>query len=60
MNNTDRQYTQKFLIVLQGSDPDAGKVLMQTVDTLYKYLEAGTSVDDERPDKVICFKGVVR
>ena len=52
MNNTDRQYIEKFLTILQGSDPVAKKVLLHTVDALYKDLEAGTNADDERPDKV--------
>ncbi len=59
MNNTDRQYMEKFLTVLQASDPDAKNVLMQAIDTLYNCLEAGTNADDERPDNVVCFKDVV-
>ena len=56
MKNTDLSHIEESRKYYPEYDPEVIKILMQTVDTLHKYLNPGTIEENKIPDSVTRFK----
>ena len=56
MKNTDLSYIEESRKYYPEYDPEVIKILMQTVETLHKYLNPGTIEENKIPDSVTRFK----